>query len=256
MLTGIIVFALVFTACKKENETSKDKKFVTGEVIGPNGVKIKFMNYNLGAADNIKTMTPAQQAAHKTPADNYGDLYQWGRHTDGHEKRNSETVNGPFYGSKLDANGQPTGTYANEFITNGDITTNCDWRFPQKDDLWLSTSGIKTVNDPCPEGWRLPTNNEWQAVLDNNTTQWNNTGTRGRLITPKCESTPTLFLPAAGTRYNHDGSLSSAGTTGYYWSSSVKGTDAWDLRFASSDIGTTYRFSRAFGLSVRCVSEE
>jgi hypothetical protein len=41
------------------------------------------MDRNLGAA---------RAATSSTDAEAYGDLYQWGRGTDGHEKRNSQTT--------------------------------------------------------------------------------------------------------------------------------------------------------------------
>jgi uncharacterized protein (TIGR02145 family) len=67
----------------------------------------------------------------------------------------------------------------------------------------------------------------------------------------------TLFLPAAGRRDNSDGNLDSAGSVGYYWSSSVSGTNSYNLLFNSSNVYLkTNSLSRAHGRSVRCVAEE
>ena len=63
-----------------------------------------------------------------------------------------------------------------------------------------------------------------------------------------------LQLPAAGIRNNNNGSLNNVGTNGYYWSSTISGTSAYDLYFNSDDYNTNNP-NRANGLSVRCVSE-
>ena len=39
---------------------------------------------------------------------------------------------------------------------------------PAPNTSW-SDSGIKQQNDPCPNGYRLPTSAEWRGVLTNNT---------------------------------------------------------------------------------------
>ena len=65
-----------------------------------------------------------------------------------------------------------------------------------------------------------------------------------------------LQLPAAGLRNNNNGSLSNVGTVGYYWSSTINGTNAWNLYFDSGYYNTDDNdWTRANGLSVRCVSE-
>jgi uncharacterized protein (TIGR02145 family) len=61
-------------------------------------------------------------------------------------------------------------------------------------------------------------------------------------------------LPATGNRNFINGSLSSVGTAGNYWSSSVYGTYARELSFNSSD-ADFYNNSRAFGYSVRCLKD-
>ena len=49
-------------------------------------------------------------------------------------------------------------------------------------------------------------------------------------------------------------SLSGAGSTGYYWSSTPYGSSyAYGLRFLSGRVGTSYYY-RHLGFSVRCVA--
>jgi uncharacterized protein (TIGR02145 family) len=37
-----------------------------------------------------------------------------------------------------------------------------DWRVPQNDNLW---QGVDGTNNPCPEGWRIPTQTEWATLV-------------------------------------------------------------------------------------------
>lgn len=79
--------------------------------------------------------------------------------------------------------------------------------------------------------WRMPTSEEWQELLNNTTnTKTTQNGVSGRLFT--APNGNSLFLPAAGSRWNNE--LYSVGSDGYYWSSSLYTTDpyiAWDLSF-------------------------
>ena len=183
----------------------------------------------------------------------YGAFFQWGRKGDGHEQRISPIASGPI--TVFDANGQPTGTNTGRFITNG--IPPWDWRTPQQNTLWNSgteSNPIKTVNDPCTQGWRMPTETELTSLGNAPstwTTNWNGTGVAGRIF----GTTPnTLFLPAAGYRSGSDGGLNLVGTNGYYWSSTVYRTSARGLNFFSGNVGV-YDYALACGRSVRCVLE-
>jgi hypothetical protein len=161
--------------------------------------------------------------------EDFGALFQWGRVGDGHEQRTSPLYptndtsieNGIVIGlENFDADGQIVNTHVayGKFIKQNDLPW--DWRIPQNDSLWNSgndTIPIKTLNDPCPEGWRLPTTCEIASLGDG---QWTNTPIAG------CHfgnGTDILFLPAAGNRSSSNGLLEHFGTTGYYWSSAPTG---------------------------------
>ena len=102
-------------------------------------------------------------------------------------------------------------------------------------------------------GWRMPTQAEFQELLDNTTVTWTTqSGVNGRLFT--ASNGNSLFLPAAG--YRNGTSLNVAGTYGFYWSSSLR-TDypdrAWVLRIRSDDYGMFCECLRLSGQSVRPV---
>ena len=162
----------VFTGSAWEQLAGQD--LATQEVISSSGEI--WMNKNLGA---LRVATSSADAA------SYGDLYQWGRTTDGHEKRNSTTAAGPVASGSEGAN----------FITGSPAwlssIDNTRWGVP------------KTANDPCPTGYRVPTETELNAE---------------RLLFPTNNAAGAynseLKLPSAGTAQYSTGALDNVGTTG------------------------------------------
>ena len=179
-----------------------------------------WMDRNLGAS---------QVAASSTDAASYGDLYQWGRGTDGHQIRTSAIT------TTLSSTDQPG---HGDFIATS--STPGDWRSPQNDNLWQSVSG---VNNPCPSGYRLPTLTEW----DSERLSWTANSSVGAYGSP-------LKLPLTGHRSWYDGSFFSVGSVGYYWSSSVTGNNSNSLIFHSGSASMNTS-SRRNGFSVRCIKD-
>ena len=98
------------------------------------------------------------------------------------------------------------------------------------------------------EGWRMPTTEEFLELRDKCT--WTRITNGYKVIGPNGNG---IFLPAAGYRY--DSEFSDAGSLGYYWLSSLSGTDfAWYLFFNSADYDV-YNGYRDDGLSVRPVCQ-
>jgi uncharacterized protein (TIGR02145 family) len=185
-----------------------------------------WMDRNLGAT---------QVATTSTDANAYGDLYQWGRRSDGHQCRNSTTT------STLSSTDQPGNA---NFITTSASPN--DWRSPQNTNLW---QGVNGVNNPCPSGYRLPTETE----LNNESLSWVQAPISSTNTSAGAFASP-LKLPLAGNRFSSNGTLSSVGTGGRYWSSTVSITNSRSLGFSSSNAGMSTN-NRASGFSVRCIKD-
>jgi uncharacterized protein (TIGR02145 family) len=121
------------------------------------------------------------------------------------------------------------------------------------DDTGSEGDSWEKANDPCPTGWRVPTKEELQSLVDADS-QWTMVNdVNGRIFGSDDQ---TLFMPAAGHRCIHlGGNLHYVDTTGYYWSSSIDfSTDAYNLGFSSIFVIFGGSGSRA-GFSIRCVKE-
>ena len=186
--------------------------------------------------------------------EDHGALFQWGRKGDGHEQRTSSNYSGVVSGSQnFDENGQIINTHIayGKFITHNGLSP-YDWRSPQNDNFWNSgneTIPVKTANDPCPNGWRMPTKTEF-TTLGNG--EWTNTPANGLRFG---SGTEILFLPAAGFHRGSNGSLDYVGSNGHYWSSTPNNKTAYRLLFWSNHVSIDGGPDRANGLSIRCVCD-
>ena len=137
-----------------------------------------WMDRNLGASQ-VATSSADEEA--------YGYLYQWGRGTDGHQLRDSET-NSTNATTAVPNAGNP---WDGKFIAED--SSPYDWLVPQNNNLW---QGINGTNNPCPSGYRLPTDNEWEAERQS----WGSNNAAGAFSSP-------LKFPSAGYRSNYTGEL-------------------------------------------------
>lgn len=184
-----------------------------------------WMDRNLGAS---------KVATSSTDANSYGDLYQWGRGTDGHQLRTSFNRN--YVATALYDLGHP------DFIISPSSIN--DWRTPSSNDLW---QGVNGINNPCPNGFRLPTTQEFQAESD----AWQ-TSNPGAYF----KNSPLKF-PLAGRRET-TGGFTSIGTLARYWTSTVEtsGTQSYGQFISFNGSSTAILVNagiRTGGNSVRCI---
>jgi uncharacterized protein (TIGR02145 family) len=174
-----------------------------------------FMCYNLGATETSGNPNTPVQGIH-------GNYYQWGR-----------------------ADVAATASTPAEEISDWNTTSAAN-------NSWLDSS--KTVNDPCPAGYRVPTKAQWDAVVANNsiskTGSWENEGN----FTSAVKFGSSLSLPAAGGRSKYS-FLFARGQRAYYWSSSKNtGSFSYVADFSLSFF-SIYGSYRTEAYSVRCISE-
>jgi uncharacterized protein (TIGR02145 family) len=199
---------------------------------------LMFMCHNLGAKYDITS--PSQIITR----DHHGDWYRFGT-----TKHPSLPNNDNLY-NEIDKDGKGLGYW--------NTTSTTEYPFQSGSDDWDS------AYDPCPAGWRLPTNADLEIVRaatgtpfpssDNWTADVDNYGNFRRFG-------DYLYLPAAGYRSSggdDHGKLEHRGQGGYYWSSTANNINAHYLRFSNSaNTGIevhTADASRQYGFSVRCVA--
>lgn len=190
-----------------------------GTVVGANNRC--WLDRNLGAS-RVATSSTDEFA--------YGDLYQWGRATDGHQERISGTT------TTLSNSDNPG--HGGFIISN--YEANSDWRNPQNDNLW---QGVDGINNPCPAGFRLPTTAEWNAER----ASWSSNNAAGAFDSP-------LKLTMGGLRGSNNGLIGDEDLYGDYWSSDVYNTASRGLVFNSTSASGIIA-SRANGFSVRCIMD-
>ena len=200
------------------------------------------LTYDPGVVINGVTWATRNVDSHGTfvanPED-FGGYYQWGRRGDGHEQIDSDTTH-TLSLTDVPAHG--------DFIVSTIVPN--DWRSTKNDNLWAS---IKTANDPCPNGWRVPTIEELQSLVDAGSIYKTQNGVEGRIFG---SGNDTIFLPVAGWREGMSSLYRS--TIGSYWSCTPYGNYVCAMEFGNVGVGTTQGiggFIRSDGYSVRCVKQ-
>jgi uncharacterized protein (TIGR02145 family) len=199
-----------------------------------------FMCHNLGATQSADPFTPSYQIN--------GAYYQWGADTPAASAPGS--ANPGDDGSIGSWNSTGPSTHYGNNVDGDDNAT------------------VKSGTDPCPAGYRVPSQKEWNGLRNYYTS--NGTDDKNDLVTTSgtwqgstcvtCFSGKnfggSLFLPAAGNRILSDGRLSDRGYYGYYWSTRRNGNSyGGSLYFGDSTTITTPSDLRGNAFSVRCIAE-
>ena len=192
--------------------------------------------------------------------------YQWGRkdpfipsngktNTDATAYGLSGTVVGYTYSSTKVTPGtaiqNPQVHYYNNGTWNSESYYN-DWDINNNStDSDIYTPTAKTIYDPCPPEFCVPTGNLYNYMKNNSTNlPWD---TNHRTWT---KDAPNIIFPAAGYRNYSSGSLGNVGSNGSYWSATASsGTYGRCMYFVSSGVYWNYG-NRSYGFSVRAVLEE
>jgi uncharacterized protein (TIGR02145 family) len=116
----------------------------------------------------------------------------------------------------------------------------------------------------CPDGWHIPTDNEWKTLTTSS--GWEST-TGGKMmetgtlhwVTTSAEITNEYGFTALPGGYRHDelGTFDYRGYKGYFWSSTeASSISAWHREFTTAAIYILrYNYGMKTGFSVRCIKD-
>ena len=214
LLLTVCIAALVFSSCGKDDDPKPDNTNNQGggSLTTDPGVMINGIKWATRNVDKPGTFA----AKPEDP----GMFYQW----------NSKV--GWKYSEPLTP-------------SDGTSTWNSSWN-------GNNATAWEKSNDPCPKGWRMPSQGELNALVSSGSVWKSVNSMNGRQFG---SGSNTIFLPAAGYRGGSDGTLGDAGSGGGYWSSTANDAHySYYLRFGSGSAYTSYN-DRYFGLSCRCVAE-
>jgi uncharacterized protein (TIGR02145 family) len=196
-----------------------------------------FMCHNLGATESANPFMPSYRIN--------GAYYQWG----------SAIAAASAPGSANPGDGGSISGWNSTLLTT----------YYGKDTNGDDNATVKSGSDPCPAGYRVPSQNEWTGLYNYYTTGGID---KTDLVSPSgtWQSGVTyfsgknfggsLFLPAAGLRNDSSGTLYYRGYNGYYWSTLRNPNNfAGSLIFGSTTTGMNTDGYRIRGYSVRCIAE-
>ena len=199
-----------------------------------------FMCHNLGADQSLPPFTPAKG------------------------------LNGSYY--KFGGPDKPFDSYNRLLSPVADVNWNTTLIPPNFNNpsLYPTTNwndNVKTANDPCPPGYRVPTKAQWQGVLDNNVftptaSTWSSNATN---FTTGMYVGSSLYLPASGYYHGNGAVFYNRGLEGCYWSSTFSrntlgatGTPDTDLVYYMDFTKTTkgmLDLFKSMAFPIRCIAE-
>jgi hypothetical protein len=212
-----------------------------------NGGHFTFMDRNLGA-------TFAGTGSGKGT----GLFYQWGRKdpfpaTDGA----GATTTGSFSFAATSATlGTIPNTIRNPNVFYSAASTPNDWHYAGKiDTLWNHSNNNKTIYDPCPAGWRVPS----CAANNNAYGPWNGLSSSGLSFTSGYAYETNAVYPANGLRNTYEtgymGKVWNVGVQGFIWTGSTKNNNGIAYDYMAGRNAQNAEHYRGHGICVRCARE-
>ena len=227
------------------------------------------------ASSNGVTLTfDVTQANGSMPNSGYNPYYQWGRKDPelpstgtGNTNHAGYTKDGSFSFSYLTNNVSIGTTIKNPGIHYNSTSTYGPYN-EDKYNYWdaentardnsnstsRAVATVKTVYDPCPPDFCVPTSNCFYYIYSNYSSYFTWTSSPGGR-TWKMNGA-NVFFPASGRRGSGTGQLGNVGSDGYYWAATPYSTD-YGRSFYFYSSGTAWtQTGRSSGFAVRAVAEE
>ena len=244
-----------------------------------------FMDRNLGAYHNGDGSTNGDDIY-----DSYGVYYQWGRKDpmarplDYSFSENSDEyvynhldnyLRWKYYDADNGAGSAEFATANPMAFILGSKSNEYDWLYSSHDSsLWSADK--KSVNDPCPRGWRVPAGDVFTAFdideLEDMAQLGDVKNMYGWHLVDRATGVK-MFMPGAGRRSFENGVLTNLNNygddynpmpwIGYYWTAGTAGNKSTSLFF---DLNTTRAVNnnyepqkemyRANGMQLRCIREK
>lgn len=197
-----------------------------------------WLNNNLGANYtnvNSASFNPNGQATSRTDTNAYGNMFQWGRPSDGHDliTYTTATLAAQVNGETLTQNDAPTDAL---FIKKD------DWRVNSSTTLWASET---STNNPCPYGFRVPSLTEWSNYI-----------TAANINNHTTAAAATLKITIPGFRTSSTGQVDFEGQETFYWSNTNAVEVFRAMRMRIYNAGTqTSSGLKGDGYPIRCIKD-
>lgn len=207
-----------------------------------NGGFLRFMCHNLGADTSADPFTPSWRLN--------GSYTQWGTFPN---MWTTSNVPGSGFATAPTATNPHSGSFGN--WNQGLQTDATAWN--------LGTESNPIKQDMCPAGFRIPTNQEWNAVIAGINSS-GNVERFGEIVSSPTNYSSgllinkTLYLPYNGKRAFDNGFLENRGFEALYWTSQLNTSQfVWRNSFVfvgQSFIATSAHDSRTGG-GIRCIAQ-
>jgi uncharacterized protein (TIGR02145 family) len=191
-----------------------------------------WLDRNLGAS-RVATSSTDTQA--------YGDYYQWGRPADGHQTKYLTNNNSTGFTNTRSATAVPS---TDLWIEPTDGSN--DWLSTPDNTLW---TGANPATNPCPAGFRIPTESEWSAER----ATWSSTNAAGGFASPLKLTRPGMLtsFSSSGAYFTAKDNFGqyltqTAYTNGGARYFGIEGSNAW----------FDQNYYKSHGMSVRCIQNQ
>jgi uncharacterized protein (TIGR02145 family) len=175
-----------------------------------------------------------------------GKLYQWGR----------SNVGFNYSGTPGIIQGPLSAVAASQISLYITRTSNVDWCDVSDDDMWSGAN----AQGPCPEGWRVPTKNDFDSIYPTNTkVKWVDTDNKSYSYAVSLATNDTIYFPFCGRRasnaaldYGND--AANNGETGLYWTSTINSASTqspkqpWRMATKSNHLNISENRCNAMGV--------